>query len=339
MEITRENIKKINIKELALSPKFGSLTFEKSYKKLEKIQKWLTEFIELDYKNELPENVSTSIDNHIDQFINHLKWLEQFDIATISNAKAEHDAFEARIESFYNTIFNTLVVNHLDFLRQEVELKSKDKQKIQNEQKELQQLRKQSEGLVKQLTEEREKIQNETIRIESAKGERAAARFGKHFENQVKENREAAQKWLELRNKFFLAIFWVIIANLIIYFYLFIANKVNWWPYFPPKDFFTIEYGIVKFALLALLSYGVAFCSRNYNIQSNQATSNQHRKNVADTLTDFLNSNPQPEDRAELIKQGTETMFKHLPIGYIPKIESKDDGPIASIFNTILKQN
>jgi hypothetical protein len=210
-----------------------------------------------------------------------------------------------------------------------------DIEREKQKQEKLSQLKQQTEVLTKELVTANQTIKKETKKIEASQGERAAVSFGKHFEAQVNENSTSAKIWLDRRNKFFWTLFWIILINIVGYFYLFTANKIHWWPYFPPKDFFTVEYGIIKFALLALLSYGLAFCSRNYDIQSNQATSNQHRKNVAETLKDFLNSNPMPEDRAELMKQGTETMFKHLPIGYIPKIESKDEGPVASVLNVL----
>lgn len=338
MELTKENLRNVNIKDLALNPKFGSLTFDKSRIKLEKIQKWFTEFQELDYINELPENVSINIDNHIDQFIAHLQWLEKFDIATIPNAREEHDNFESRTDSFYNTVFNNFVTTNLHFLRQEVELRSKDRQNLAQQQKEVQQIKKNTEEIFLELQNELTKLKAEKEQVASKKGEIAAVRFGKHFENEAKAYAVNADLWLNKRDNFFKWLLRIVLCNFSLYIFLFITNKLQLWPFFPPKEFFTIEYGIVNLALLSLLSYAVSFSSKNYNVNSNLETTNKHRKNVSETLTDFLASGVEQEEKLKILEQATSAIFKHLPNGYLPKIESKDDGPVQSLIDTLLRK-
>lgn len=335
--VTTKDLKNLDIDSLTLNPKFGTLTFDKASDKLQKIRDWLVEFKQLDYSNKLPENVVTHINQSLEKFNEHIEWLRKFDISTSTNAKQEHDNFESQIESFYNQIFNPYVITHLSFLRQEADLGQEDKKKLKQEQKELVQLRKQSEELVKQLNEEREKIQEQKKKIESVRGETAAVRFGKHFETQAKENDEESKSWLKWRNIFFWVLLVIIALNVIGYFGLFFGNKIN--PnIIKPRELFTLEYGIAKLALLSILSYGVSFSSRNFNVNSNLNALNKHRKNVSETLNDFLESNPEKEDRSKIVENATDAMFKHQPIGYLPKIESKDDGPIGNILN-IFRQN
>ncbi len=221
---------------------------------------------------------------------------------------------------------------------QVADLKKGDKKKLKQEQRELVQLRKQSEELVKQLSKERQKILGETKKIEEAKGERAAISFGKHFESQAKAYRKEAVRWLENRNKYITWLFRLVVANFLLYIVLFITNKLNLWPRLEPTEFFTLEYGLVNFALLTLLSYGVSFASRNYNVNSNLLTVNLHRKNVAETVKDFSESGLKEEDRSKVLDHGIDAMFKHLPIGYLPKVESKDEGPIGSLLS-LLRRN
>lgn len=335
--IIAEDLKSLDIEALTMNPKFGTLTFDNANKKLQKIRNWLLEFKDLDYSNKLPEDVSTHINQSFEKFNEYIKWLQNFDISTSPNAKEEHDSFEGQIDTFYNQFFNPYVITHLSFLRQEADLKEKDKKQLKQEQKELVQLRKQSEELVEQLSKERQKILKETKKIEEAKVQRASVRFGKHFESQAGENGGESEKWLRWRGIFFWALVIIIGLNVLGYFGLFIGNSVN--PnVIKPREFFTLEYGIAKLALLSILSYGVSFSSRNYNVNSNLSALNKHRKNVAETLNDFLESNPEKEDRSKIVENATDAMFKHQPIGYLPKIESKDDGPLGNILN-IFKQS
>lgn len=336
MEINRENLRKININTLTLKQEFGALVFDNAHKKLVKIRNWITELEDLDYQNELPVNLVNSINNFVEEFLNHLRWLENFNITTSGNPKQDHDNFESRIDDFYNNFIST-VLSSLTYLRQEAEKKSKDKRKIYSERKELVQVRKQYDAMISDLKLQLKSLQQEKNKIAATHGEIGAVKFGKHFEREELKDDRKAIKWLELRDYWFRVLLYIIIANFVIYFYLFIANKLSWWPKFPPKDFFTLEYGLVKLALLTLLSYAISFASRNYNVNSNLSTLNCHRKNIAETLNSFLATNPEKEDRSKILTTAAEAMFKHQPIGYLPKIESKDDGPVASIINNILK--
>ncbi|OGE15944.1 hypothetical protein A2495_01285 [Candidatus Curtissbacteria bacterium RIFOXYC12_FULL_41_11] len=129
----------------------------------------------------------------------------------------------------------------------------------------------------------------------------------------------------------------IILLNILAYFYFFTTFKLKLWPQLEPKDIFTLQYGILKLALVSLISYGIAFSSRSYSINSSLAVNNLHKKNVAETLTDFLASDNDPNVKVKMIEQGTEAIFKHLATGYISKNESKDDGPIVAIINKFLK--
>lgn len=340
-EITRDNYRDVDVNGLALNPSFGSLTFNASAGNLDKLRSWLQEFEELDYRSEVPANIANDIDQRINQLIEHLNWLRNFDIAASANAKGEHDDYEARIGNFYNDVFNSLIVNHLDFLRQEAALKSGDKKELQKQQKDIIQLKKEYEEINKQLSNQLKKLVEKENAIESKSGEVAAAVFGKHFESQAAEYEGKAKKWGSTRDRFFKWLLGIIIANFAVYFYLFIASKVEWkmLPGFPPKELFTLEYGIAKLALLIVLSYAIGFASKNYSVNSHLETINKHRKNVAETLKDFLNSKPEQEDRSALVRAGADAMFKNSSTGYI----KKDGGPtdnepmgVGGVINTII---
>ena len=52
-------------------------------------------------------------------------------------------------------------------------------------------------------------------------------------------------------------------------------------------------------------------------------------------MSDLLVANPdKPDVRAEVIRQASEAIFKHLPIGHITKTENQS-GPIAEIIERV----
>lgn len=327
-----ENIRNLDIESLALNPKFGSLKFNEASKRLHQIRDWIIEFEQLNFKEKLPDNISNHIEKAINKFNEHIEWLKKFDIESSSNPKQEHDNFEAQINNFFNEYYSNFVVNHLTFLKQEAELKDEDKKKIREEQKELSQLRKKHEELVAALETKKEEI-------ESTSGEIAAITFGKHFESEVKFHKRNASSWLTRRNQYFKWLRNLILINFALYLVFFITNFFNIWPNIKPSEFFTLEYALVNFALLSLLTYAISFSSRNYSVNSNLKVINLHRKNVAETMNDFLVQGDKNVDfRLRIIEKGTDAMFKHLPIGYLSKNESNEHGVLSSLMNGILKK-
>lgn len=335
-EITTETIQKVNIKNLSLNKDLGRLMFKESLPYLERVQKLLNEFDELNYKEDLsPEEISL-IDSKKSQFVKKLNQLQQFDIGQAESQQA-HDNLEKQFIDFYNNISRELRTQ-LVFLRQQASLKSRDVQELQRQQKATLEAEKEYKSLTEKLNEELEVLKERKEAIGTAHGEVATKVLAHHFAKQANDYTEDAKKWLEKRLIFYWILLAVIIANLIGYLLLFILNKLGI-SVLSPKDIFTLEYGIVKLALISLLYYGMYFSSRNYNVSSNLAAVNKHRKNVAQTLEDFLATNPDGETRSQMIRQGTEAMFKHLPIGYLRKDDRENNASVTKIFTSILKQD
>ena len=125
--------------------------------------------------------------------------------------------------------------------------------------------------------------------------------------------------------------------NFAVYFYLFMSNKIGFWPRIPPEDFFTIQYGAVKLALLGPLSYAIGFASKNYNANTHLEVINKHRKNVAETLRDFLSSKPEPDDRSVLVRSGADAMFRGSATGYVSKGDAGGSSEsVGNLVNSIL---
>jgi hypothetical protein len=198
----------------------------------------------------------------------------------------------------------------------------------------------QYEKLSEQLSEQLQKLSQQQSAIASKKGEVAAETFGKHFEASANTFADAAEnRWFKLGRASFILLVFLVTLNILGYLTIFIGQKLGYWA-MVPTDFFTLEYTALKLALLVLLSYIVGFCSRQYGINSHLAVTNWHRKNVAETMKDFYESDLDETAKATIIDRGTESMFKNLPVGYITKSENKDgDGPVHQVINQIPKFN
>lgn len=335
---TNDSVSNVDLEKLALDKDFGRLNFENILKQLQDLQKTFIEFDEHGFDSILTEGEVDTIITYKNNFVALINRLKNFNIGQ-ANSQVDHDQIEQEFINLNNNVQKSLRAQSV-YLRQEVANKSQDIGELKRLQKETFQTKQEYEKLSSQLKEQLGVLDKKKKDIADKKGEVAAETFGKHFEMAAKSYEEKADKeWYILGRNFFIALFIIVVVNFLLYLYLFIGNKVNWFE-MKPTDFFTIEYGLVKLALLILLSYVVGFSSRQYSINSHLAVSNKHRKNIAETMKDFYESDMDATAKSFIINKGTEAMFENLPIGHISKSESKDnDGPVHQIFNQIPKIN
>lgn len=306
------------------------LTFAKAYPQLDKLRQTLVEFDELDYTSLLNPDEVKEVDRFKESLLNFIIKINSFHPETdASFNKNVRDALENEIEGFFRNTTKRLR-DHLVFLRQEAALKSQDQQSLAEEQKATIQAREQYKELSQQLKSELESLQKQKREVEAAHGEVATTYLAVQFSKQAVAYESAAEKWLARRNKLYRWLIAIISINFFFYFFLFFLEKTLGG--LPPSEIFTIEYGVVKLALLAVLSYGVGFTSKNYNVNSHLAAVNKHRSNVAQTLDDFFATNP--ERKSHMLQEGTRAMFRHVPIGYIRREEQRDNGPFDAIIRT-----
>ena len=142
--------------------------------------------------------------------------------------------------------------------------------------------------------------------------------------------------WVKERAFYLRILFGVLGANIVFYIYLFISTKIDRLPGFAPKEFFTVEYALIKLALISLLFYALSFSSKHYNINSDLTSTNKHRKNVAETYSLFLETSKNEDARKEIAKQGAEAMFRHTPNGYVKS--SDDDRNFINEIINVTKQ-
>ncbi|HEX9831159.1 MAG TPA: hypothetical protein VGA94_05680 [Thermodesulfobacteriota bacterium] len=339
-EINDENVLTVDVNAIAKDRRFVDLKFENAKNKLAKVQEWLLEAKDLGYEQLLIKSDLDTLSSLVEQLKEHLQNLLTFDNRTTrENAQQEHDNLENRIDGYYNNVYQHLPMRVLPFLRQEAARKSQDQQSLAEQQKAAARAEAAYKKLAEQMQTQLEEWEQKKKEVEAAPGEVAATRFGRHFKSQAQEYGEELQYWYDLRARFFRWLVGIIVANLVLYLLLFVTEKLNLWPYLPPEEFFTIQYGVAKITLLSILSYGMHFASRNYSIRANLVATNKHRKNVADTLNEFLATKPEASDRSHIIKKGTEEMFQHISTGYIATRDSRGDKSVVEVVDGILRPN
>jgi hypothetical protein len=338
--ITDENVLKVDIAEIAQDRRFAELQFNNAKNELPKVQKWLLEAGELGADTLLIRRDKDVITNIKKQLIERLERLLTFEIRTTNDtARQQHDELEGQIDSFYNNAYQELAMRILPFLRQETARSSSDTKELEKQQKAAAQAERKYNELSAALEKELEELKKRKEEVSASRGEVAAIGLGKYFEAQATAYSTEASGWATRRETLFNWLLWIILANLALYVFLFITDKVGVWPHLPPTEFFTIQYGLVKLALLALLSYAIGFATRNFNINAGLIATNKHRKNVAETLADTLASPLSEEAKAVLAREAATAMFQNLSVGYIKKEHQNDSGPILEIIRKISPLN
>lgn len=334
-EISDENIGKLEIKEITLDKeKFGVLTFDKAYPLLDNLRKNFVELDDLNYKDKLTAEELQNIERFKVKLLDYISRIHKINPVDGSYNSNVRDQLESDIQNFYNNTAKELRIP-LTFLRQEAAIISSDAQALADQQKIAAQAETEYKKLTEELHKELDELRKRKNEVSTTEGEIAAITLGKSFETQAKEYDTKAKKWKETRDIFFWILIVLITVNLVLYISLFITNKISVWPNTQPTDFFTIEYGLVKLALLALLSYAIGFATRNYNINSGLVATNLHRKNVAETLVNTLNSPIGEEAKKILTQQAAAAMFQNLAVGYIKKEHQNDAGPILEIIKKV----
>ena len=205
-------------------------------------------------------------------------------------------------------------------MREERRRENPDEKKLEEEIRKVSQLRGELEDELKSVREDVEKIKTTGNEVGAAKGERATLRLAQHFESEAEKYQDNARRWF----KGVISGYLFVVCILIIFVVLYLTKTVS----------FSIEAGVAKLVLAAALWYGLSFIVKNYNVNSHLAAVNRHRAAIARTLEDFLASNPQ--QKAAMLRNATEAMFKNAPIGFISKAEKENTNPVLQIVNDLI---
>lgn len=334
-KITTENVFDIDVPALALDSRFGSLVFENANKKLGKAQSFLKEVYDLRHQELLNDNDIKQVGNLTNKLVEHLEWLRNFDIGTVSNAKQEHDNFEIRIDGLYNDIYGHVLMRILPFLREERRRENPDEKQLDEEVKKAVQIRAELETELRGIREETQKIRTTNKEVGSAKGQRAAVQMAAHFDKEAGRYAIFARYWL-----WGVVVGYVIIMSVLVWLGVIAASYMQQ----IVSLSYTVNTGgiwsavISKLVILAALWFGLSFVIKNYNVNSHLAAVNRHRAAVARTLEDFIAVQLQQEKPrlSEVLRNATDAMFKNVPVGFVSKTERDQGNPVLQIVNDLM---
>lgn len=340
-QITTDNVFEVDVLKLALNGRFGDLVFKKAGDQLLKIQKALLEAHDLGFSEILSISDADIIRSRTKTLAEHLEWLRMFNIAKSSNASQEHTNFNARIDGFYNDVYNHILIRLLPFLRDQRRRENPSQKQLDDEIKKFTQVRSEMEKELEVVRKETDKIRSVSKDVGIAKGQRATARLASHFDKEVVGYSEKALYW-----------FWVLVLGYVVVLCILIWLGNTVFSYTSQLSSLSVSskgedvslipnvvWGAIvsKLVILAAFWYGLSFMIKNYNVNSHLAAVNRHRAAVARTLEDFIEVEQQQNNPrlSEMLQNATDAMFKNAPIGYVTKSEKESGNPIFQIINDL----
>jgi hypothetical protein len=98
-----------------------------------------------------------------------------------------------------------------------------------------------------------------------------------------------------------------------------------------------IEWAAFSLLLISVIFFGLKFFISNYNIHRNSELINRHRRNVAETLVRYLESDKSPEIlKTILIKDASTALFEHQSTGYLDKDQMQISTPVKEMVTKII---
>lgn len=338
------DLRKINIKELAFDQnRYGPLVFSEAAPMLEHLQKIFIEFDDLVSTEHLTSQQIIEIKGLRKEYLKILEELASFDMKTAENPSQFHQRLTRAVDALNNSV-GSRIIPFLTYSRQENE-KNIDKVELEQRKKDAIKAKKEYDSMTEQMMLHKKVVESKLKELEgrheqvsSAHGQIAATELSHLFSDEAEFHVNEARSWQQKRKRMILFTEFAIFFNVTIYIILLFSHEISE-TRMSPEEFFTPTYGLLKLAAFSVASYIVAFSTRNYKIHMNLAMMNRHRRNVGQTLNDYLGTNPTPEDRGVMVRQGAEALFKHLPQGYITKIEQTSDrSPLNDVINTIVNK-
>ncbi len=305
-------IKAFNIDALANKENLASLTFDQSISQLQQLRDLFAKFDTLRYRKFFTKREIERVDSRAREFVTRfIDRLEGFSVE-IPNAKQVHDDIQNDVERFWDETFSELRPL-MSALRQEV-AQSAEAVDVSDLKASLLDKDERYNTLLQQLEDQLHVLSEKDKQIQLQSGTVASNYLAKNFESQAERHEKEAANALLARRVYFGILITLAVGNLGYFL-------------FGDRSIFTTEYGLIKFALVTLLAYGMALANKKYRIELNLAAQNWHRRNVAQTLLDYLRSEPDRTVQSEMLRRAAEAMFRHLNVGFISREDTSDKSP------------
>lgn len=311
----------LDFKSICLDSRFGDLNFENVLPALEAMKSVIVELEDLDYRKKLTQKEVGGIDVSRNQIQNFANQIQNFNLS-VSNPQPERDQIQNQIEQFYQNNFSNYTRTPLIFLRQEIK-------PTQETEKELQKALVNAKNLEGKLQKEFDKIQVEKEKIERGEASIGTQILSLDFQEQFKLHEEQAEKWYKTLKWFYLAISFAPIISFIGY----LLIRLCW----SDDKILLIEWGILSILIIAIIYYGLNFCSHNFNIQKNLAITNRNKRNVAETFQRFLESEiDDHETKNKFLEAASVSMFESESTGYLSKDQMRISTPVQEMVTKII---
>lgn len=160
----------------------------------------------------------------------------------------------------------------------------------------------------------------------------------KFFEKQSTDFQEKSNRFKKVRKLYFKWFVGLVGVNVLLLLIFSISGIFGLWPNIRINDWFTWEYNLVNFAILAFVAGLTGYTTRKIKKYSDLAALSIHRKNISNTLNNYLSSNNYQEDdlRSKLISLGVEYMFRHLLTGFGQENDN-DFSSIETYINSLFR--
>lgn len=311
----------IDLSSICLDARFGDLKFSNALPQLQKMQETMVELEDLDYKEHLTKseiNNIESLKSNLNSYINQIK---NFNL-TQGNPQQTRNNIETQVNSYYENNFPQ-TRNSLTYLYQHSKLDQKTE-------KELKKTVANAKKLEKQLQDKLDALSKDEEAIENKEGIVSSKFLSQEFEEQFStHSAEAEDKWFSWIQNFYIAL----AVSIVVAFIGYIVIRNVW----SEDPVLAIEWGVFTLLAISFLFFGLKFAVRNFNIHKNLASVNRHRRNVAQTFVNFLNSEKSSEEvKSVLLKDASSALFEHHSTGYLEQDNLKISTPVQEMVTKVV---
>lgn len=304
-----------DLKAICLNSNFGSLKFEDSYPKLQRIKEKILELEALNYREHLTEGESGKIENISRELIEqHIAPRENFDIG-VGNSQQTHDQLETTADNFYESSL-TKLRPFITYLRQEQQTDKEAQKELQDSIKNAKKLETELQVRLEEVSTRLEKMQKQIEKdkasVEKGKGITSAKFLSKEFERQSNTHNTEAKKWHERIWYFCIGLVFTAVGGFLLHYFVIKPTE---------DELLMIEFGIMMLLIISVEFYGLSFVAKNYNVEKNLETTNTHRRNVAETVISLLGSGLSQDEsiKQTFLSEASKAIFEKETTGYLSK--------------------
>lgn len=305
-----ENIKRMqgfDIKSLSRKTQLGeTLCFDACIEPAGKVKEFYIQ-ISLDFLENFSDNAINKISQQALSDYNIFK--EMLDFTTsVANPEAIRTNIITRVNGMYEQTFNALyqyiaytVSMSVDFKRLEREGRAA-----------VQAIKDETEKLQTSLKKKEEDAQVILTEIKKTAGEQGVSQQAIFFNKEATNHSTSSNKWLG----------GTIIMSVVLGVYAVASLFLHKW-IVPVNTYETIQLGISKTLIFAVISYMLFLCARNFLAHKHNAIVNKHRQVALQTYTALADASQNPESRDVVLTHAAACIFSPRPTGYSKTVDSQ----------------